>query len=523
MLANPSRRGHTLRPPRFHITGRSLRFSDHSSNDDKTGSIARSISPQRDLYLVKHPMSATQRRVSLRPALPVPAVKPNYGFPRVPTLVRYCAVGDRDADRPLPFSDYKIYCIPFEFCSATPSVSNSRMPLSSSYLIRAGHLYTSKAPSHQPRYPSQHVQTNSLHNPHAPPGRNLTRNRNGNLTLTHRNDRPKPPCRRAPSHQGASPRFSRRIPLHLVLPYRSRPVPAREHDVGESDVYVLFPRSAEWAADALLCAAGVGYQGEVDVRGEFAWRADCAGGVGVGCAVARALVERGCGCALPSIILWVVLTWQMRCNIMMGTFVKKTLKKAHSALVGRLLVKSQIQEAAFKNQALNDQTAHTSFAGSSTSTEYNPSDYDAQSQSSPSHPPDSYTNPQSPPMYTTHNASSSSQPDNRSSYDNRLYPAGLNIRNSGHSHTGSTASLNDQKVRVQDPAAGGNHPSSRVSWQNLNPVKSPSMDQNMAAQRDSRGGTATPQEYYAELPTDGRNGEGTGKAPERPGKYAELE
>lgn len=39
----------------------------------------------------------------------------------------------------------------------------------------------------------------------------------------------------------------------------------------------------------------------------------------------------------------------MKCNIIMTSFVKKTLKKAYSHLVERLLVKAQIIEAAEKN------------------------------------------------------------------------------------------------------------------------------------------------------------------------------
>jgi hypothetical protein len=46
----------------------------------------------------------------------------------------------------------------------------------------------------------------------------------------------------------------------------------------------------------------------------------------------------------------------MRCNMLMTTFVKKTLKKAHAALVARLVVKAQLYEAASVNDRLSDRT-----------------------------------------------------------------------------------------------------------------------------------------------------------------------
>lgn len=195
----------------------------------------------------------------------------------------------------------------------------------------------------------------------------------------------------------------------------------------------------------------------------------------------------------------------MRCNIMMGGFVKKTLKKAHSSLVGRLLVKSQIQEAAAKNMALNDSVFSGSFAGSQASTEYSPSDYDSQSMASgPNSQDNTSSGPQSPPMYPLQNASSyrSDQSDSRTSYDSRLHPAALNIRNSGASQKGS----------YPDPAVGGQHPSNRVSWQNLNPRQSPSMGQAEPAYQSQNPYRASPPPNFAELPTQQRQ---DGRQPSR--------
>lgn len=49
----------------------------------------------------------------------------------------------------------------------------------------------------------------------------------------------------------------------------------------------------------------------------------------------------------------------MRCNMLMTSFVKKTLKKAHAALVARLVVKAQLYEAASINDCLSDKTHHS--------------------------------------------------------------------------------------------------------------------------------------------------------------------
>jgi hypothetical protein len=49
----------------------------------------------------------------------------------------------------------------------------------------------------------------------------------------------------------------------------------------------------------------------------------------------------------------------MRCNMLMTNFVKKTLKKAHSTLVARLLVKAQLYEAASHNDRLSSRSYHS--------------------------------------------------------------------------------------------------------------------------------------------------------------------
>jgi hypothetical protein len=176
-------------------------------------------------------------------------------------------------------------------------------------------------------------------------------------------------------------------------------------------------------------------------------------------------VELGVGAPLQG--LWLREDVDMKCNIMMTSFVKKTLKKAHSHLVERLLVKAQIVEAAEKNQRLSE-GLNFGFTGSQSSTDYSPSDYGGDAQSiiderdSGAYNP--YATQSSPPPLSDHPAF------RRDSRDNTLYPQALNVRNSSSSYNGSMAG----SQRGRDLAAG-NQSRERVSWQNLNPARSPSM------------------------------------------------
>jgi hypothetical protein len=140
-------------------------------------------------------------------------------------------------------------------------------------------------------------------------------------------------------------------------------------------------------------------------------------------------VELGVGAPLQG--LWLREDVDMKCNIMMTSFVKKTLKKAHSHLVERLLVKAQIIEAAEKNQQLTGRL-NFGFTGSQSSMDYSPSDYgDSQSiieeRDSGAYNP--YTS-QTPPLISDHLAF-------RDSRDENLYPQALNVRNSSSSYNGS--------------------------------------------------------------------------------------
>ncbi|KAI9054606.1 hypothetical protein LZ554_001759 [Drepanopeziza brunnea f. sp. 'monogermtubi'] len=217
-------------------------------------------------------------------------------------------------------------------------------------------------------------------------------------------------------------------------------------------------------------------------------------------------VEIGIGAPLHG--LWLREDVDMRCNIMMGGFVKKTLKKAHSHLVSRLIMKSQLQSASAKNQALNAQS--NAFAGSQASTEYEPSEYESQgiagnsmghtSTHSNLQSPDIFPatrisnsdsqksygsgsgsghsngmqSPRMPPPTQSYdhspNSFGSEQSDGRNSHDESLYPAGLNIRHSGGSGS--------EEKPFPGPAAGGQHPGERILWQNVTPKQSPNLAQS---------------------------------------------
>ncbi|KAF4626100.1 hypothetical protein G7Y89_g12061 [Cudoniella acicularis] len=177
-------------------------------------------------------------------------------------------------------------------------------------------------------------------------------------------------------------------------------------------------------------------------------------------------VELGVGAPLQG--LWLREDVDMKCNIMMTSFVKKTLKRAHSHLVERLLVKAQIIEAAEENQRPTE-GLNFGFTGSQSSTDYSPSDY-GDSQSVIEERDSDANNPyasQNPPLISDH-------PAFRDSRDNSLYPQALNVRKSSSSYNGSMTGSQRSRGSFQDSTAGVQG-RERVSWQNLNPSRSPSM------------------------------------------------
>jgi len=168
----------------------------------------------------------------------------------------------------------------------------------------------------------------------------------------------------------------------------------------------------------------------------------------------------------------------MKCNIMMTSFVKKTLKKAHSHLVDRLVIKAQIVDAAESNRRINDKTlvSQNTFGGSQASTAYSPaSDYgDSESMIEEVRDQRYYGNhaPQIPPIQHSPSFSFRGPGDkefrDKTSYDESLYPRALSVRSSTASYNGS---LNggESVHGSQHGRQSYQEPNQRVSWQNLNP------------------------------------------------------
>jgi len=181
-------------------------------------------------------------------------------------------------------------------------------------------------------------------------------------------------------------------------------------------------------------------------------------------------VELGVGAPLSG--LWLREDVDMKCNFMMTSFVKKTLQKAHSKLVGRLLVKAQIVDASMKNQEI--------FAGSQASTyaasisEQSISDDGDQSPFS-----NSPHRTQSPG--TNNSSVGSFRPLELSHFGDKN--SGLGLYNSALSPPNNRGSIISNRTSYQPPQETPHNVrdpyNQRVSWQNLNqspnPMRSPSM------------------------------------------------
>ncbi|TVY83589.1 hypothetical protein LSUE1_G003270 [Lachnellula suecica] len=181
-------------------------------------------------------------------------------------------------------------------------------------------------------------------------------------------------------------------------------------------------------------------------------------------------IEMGVGAPLQG--LWLREDVDMKCNIMMTSFVKKTLKKAHSSLVDRLVVKTQIVAAALKNEQLNESSPQQGpFRRTSTQYAQSTSDFGSESTFENHSPASPGLNPyphQAPPPFE-HPAFRE-----RQEHDNSLYPKPLSPRISASWNDG----MPKGRASYQDHMAGGQNAGARVSWQSLNHGgRSPSMQQ----------------------------------------------
>ncbi|KAF8863199.1 hypothetical protein BDZ45DRAFT_670507 [Acephala macrosclerotiorum] len=181
-------------------------------------------------------------------------------------------------------------------------------------------------------------------------------------------------------------------------------------------------------------------------------------------------VELGVGAPLSG--LWLREDVDMKCNFMMTSFVKKTLQKAHSKLVDRLLVKAQIVDASMKNQEI--------FAGSQASP-YPPS-ISEQSTSDDGNQSPFSSNPHLSLSPATDNSSVSSfRPLELSHFGEKN--SGLGLYNSALSPQNNRVSMISNRSSYQPPQETPHNVrdpyNQRVSWQNLNqnpnPMRSPSM------------------------------------------------
>jgi hypothetical protein len=183
-------------------------------------------------------------------------------------------------------------------------------------------------------------------------------------------------------------------------------------------------------------------------------------------------VEIGLGVPLQGLYLREDV--DMRCNIMMTSFVKKTLKKAHAQLVGRLLIKSQIVDASKHNEQINN-LGYTGGRnlGSQASTEYLPAtDYDSQtlteSLTEDSRFSNTYAALSPPPHSNSFRRDDHSGSRGGDEKGDSLYPKALSIRSSSPSWNGSMNGSQNGRAPHQDSAL----PNQRVSWQNLTTARS---------------------------------------------------
>jgi hypothetical protein len=219
-------------------------------------------------------------------------------------------------------------------------------------------------------------------------------------------------------------------------------------------------------------------------------------------------VELGMGAPLQG--LWLREDVDMKCNIMMTSFVKKTLKKAHGALVERLLHKASIANASLSNQRVNDKTLTTQGASTASQapTQYS-STSDCDSQSLIEEAASDSLNPHGPQSPPSHRLSFRGPEhhyfrDKTNYNDNSLYPRALSIQSSSTSRNGSMTGSQQGRSSFHDSMQGGQ--TARVSWQNPNPKQSQSMRpvdpayQSANPCRSSQSAQLVDHSYHVELP-----------------------
>ena len=224
-------------------------------------------------------------------------------------------------------------------------------------------------------------------------------------------------------------------------------------------------------------------------------------------------VELGMGAPLEGLYLREDV--DMKCNIMMTSFVKKTLKNAHASLVDRLLIKATIADASLSNQCIADTASvtHGRFTRPQASTQpSSTSDYGSDSVieegSSGSSNSDHFP---TRPSYSMgcHGPEHSDFRDKRIDSYKSLYRRPLGIRSSSSSHNGSTTASENSRPSSQDLTQGTQ--TGKVSWQSLNAKRSPSIRLVDLAYQNANSYRSSPQSvqsidhsYHVELPSQER-------------------
>jgi hypothetical protein len=224
-------------------------------------------------------------------------------------------------------------------------------------------------------------------------------------------------------------------------------------------------------------------------------------------------VELGIGAPLSG--LYIREDVDMRCNIMMTAFVKKTLKNAHARLVDRLVTKAQFTGVAHDIEHVSQISvgSRTHFSGSQATTDYSPSDYgesmagleDGAVQHNSSRFSNQYGAPQIGPLPSVDFRGSTS-PDFRASTNEAVmmashHPA-LTVRSPDPpSQNGSYA----QQQRAQLPypeTPAGSHQDLRASWQRSPSVPSISLQQTDPTYQPAPPYTEFAQPRHAESPAN---------------------
>ncbi|KAH6673717.1 hypothetical protein B0J14DRAFT_654375 [Halenospora varia] len=220
-------------------------------------------------------------------------------------------------------------------------------------------------------------------------------------------------------------------------------------------------------------------------------------------------VELGVGAPLSG--LYVREDVDMKCNIMMTGFVKKTLRKAHASLVDRILVKAQIVDAALENQRINDKVLSGSVPpslssrnsiGHSQNNGYEDSIIEETSSSAPQIP---YTPGQPSPPISQHpmfrTSTNSSEIRDKTAYDNSLYPKALSTRSQSPSFSSSSASVSGSQKNGRGSygdMSQTQNAGARVSWNQLNSARHSGMSNG--GEQSGNPYRVSAMSYHAELP-----------------------